>query len=131
MSVRRTDIYHRHIPRDREEKRYKKQREMERKRRRRRRRSRRRRRLAWPVLSRGSGGNMGNQLAEERRHRAVRYEAGSIVPTRRPARVAWLLPVSTVSLPIRCPPLSPAPANRGPSFSGIQPQVARSTAHGN
>lgn len=31
------------------------------------------------VLSRGSGGNMGNQLAEERRHRAVRYEASSIV----------------------------------------------------
>lgn len=31
------------------------------------------------VLSRGSGGNMGNQLAEERRHRAARYEANSIV----------------------------------------------------
>lgn len=40
---------------------------------------------------------MGNQLAEERRHRAARYEASSIVPTRRP-----LLPVSTVLLPVRC-----------------------------
>jgi len=39
---------------------------------------------------------MGNQLAEERRHRAARYEAGSIVSTRRP-----LLPVSTVLLPVR------------------------------
>lgn len=39
---------------------------------------------------------MGNQLAEERRHRAARYEAGSIISHRRP-----LLPVSTVLLPVR------------------------------
>lgn len=55
------------------------------------------------VLSRGSGGNMGNQLAEERRHRAARYEApelDSIHP----------LPVSSVLLSVRCPPVI-APAN--------------------
>ncbi|EZA50970.1 Homeobox protein homothorax [Ooceraea biroi] len=37
------------------------------------------RRPGEAVLSRGSRGNMGNQLAEERHHRAVRYEASSIV----------------------------------------------------
>jgi len=31
------------------------------------------------ILSRGSKGNMGNQLVEERRHHAVKYEASSIV----------------------------------------------------
>lgn len=103
--------------RDREGKRHKRQREMKRK--------KGGGRLTRPVLSRGSGGNMGNQLAEERRHRAARYEAGSIVSTRRP-----LLPVSTVLLS-GSTPLSQASAIRGPSFSDIQPQVARSTAHGN
>ncbi|KAG5347917.1 HTH protein, partial [Acromyrmex charruanus] len=43
------------------------------------RRKRRKEETSKAVLSRGSGGNMGNQLAEERRHRAVRYEASSIV----------------------------------------------------
>jgi len=31
------------------------------------------------ILSQGSRGNMGNQLVEERRHHAVRYEASSII----------------------------------------------------
>lgn len=41
------------------------------------------------VLSRGSRGNMGNQLAEERHHRAVRYETSSIgIPIRSPVVAA-------------------------------------------
>lgn len=77
------------------------------------------------ALSRGSGGNMGNQLAEERRHRAARYEASSIV---RPLAVAAGFDRVVAGT---LPAVIGTRESWALPLGDIQPRAVRSTTHGN